>query len=301
MAQTATPINTTLPGAYQGQEVDAENAYQQALTNIAQQQAQTMQSYGFTGTPNFATGQLDNLHIDPNDQYSQVMGLLNSHASNIQSLRNGLLGRGLGATGLSAQQQALLKFTQGGETSALGSQFSSTLNDLYGQGQNALTTRNQQFTQAEQSALQAQIQQQQFDAAQAQTQAIADAQAKALAQANADSLAASKANNGVTKGAKSAGATPKNTNGAKFAPQPNGTVPGQSAVSLGNQGVQITPQTKVTAPNPGAGKGLVGSGIAGLGGAAGGAYVPPGAKATTLAKAFVPVSGYSAGSNSGLH
>lgn len=165
MAQTSTPIDTTLPGAYQGQQIDAEAAYQTALQNIAMQQAQAMQSYGFTGDIDQSTGALTNEHIDPNDQYSQVMGLLNSHAANMQALRNGLMGRGLGATGLSAQQQALLKFTQAGETSNLGNQFTQTLNGLYGQQQNALATRNQAFTSAEQQALMYQIQQQLFDTA----------------------------------------------------------------------------------------------------------------------------------------
>lgn len=265
MAQTPTAINTTLPGAYLGQENDAEAAYQQALQNISTQQAQLMQQTGFTGDINPTTGALTNEHIDANDQYSQVMGLLGSHASNMKSLREGLLGRGLGATGLSAQQQALLKFTQAGETSNLGSQFSSSLNDLYKQGQDALTTRNSAFTSAEQNALNYQIQQQLFDAINSNTAV-------------------------------------KNTNGAGFAPQPNGTVPGQSVDSLSKQGVQITPNTPVTAPNPGAGKGNVSSGIAGLGGGAGGVYVPPGKNASTLAKNFAqPISGYAAGSTSNLH
>lgn len=172
--QTPTPIDTTLPGAYQGQQIDAEAAYQTALQNIATQQAQAMQSYGFTAQVDPTTGALQNETIDPNDQYSQVMNLLNTHAGAMQTLRNGLLGRGLGNSGLSAQQQALLKFTQAGETSNLGNQFSQQMNTLYGQQNDALTTRNQAFTTAEQNALQYQIQNQLFDAVQSQNSAAAN-------------------------------------------------------------------------------------------------------------------------------
>lgn len=64
-----------------------------------------------------------------------------------------------------------------------------------------------------------------------------------------------------------------------FNPAP-APAPGESVDSLSAGGVQITPGTVVTAPNPGAGTFDISSGIAGLGGAAGGTYVPPSGYAT---------------------
>jgi hypothetical protein len=65
-----------------------------------------------------------------------------------------------------------------------------------------------------------------------------------------------------------------------FNPAP-APAPGESVATLSAGGVQITPGTLVTAPNPGAGTFDISSGIAGLGGAAGGVYVPPSGYATT--------------------
>jgi hypothetical protein len=70
-----------------------------------------------------------------------------------------------------------------------------------------------------------------------------------------------------------AAAAPVPTSDGAFTPAP-APAPGQSVDSLSEQGVQITPGTIVTAPNPGAGTGDTSSGIAGLGGAAGGQFVP---------------------------
>lgn len=157
-------VNYNLPGAYQAQQLDAENAYQQALTSIAQRQASLAHDTGFTYQQQ-DDGSVSNVQIDPNNQYSNVMGLLASHADSLHSLRNDLAGRGLGNTGLAAKRAALLKFVQSGQTAGLGSAFVKNLAGLQSEKAGALNTKNQQFTAAEQSALLYALQNQQFNTA----------------------------------------------------------------------------------------------------------------------------------------
>lgn len=159
------PINYNLPGAYQQQQLDAENAYQQALTGIAQKQASLAHDTGFTYNQQ-DDGSVKDVQIDPNNQYSSVMGLLGAHADNLHSLRDSLSRRGLNTnTGLAAKRAALLKFAQTRETSGLGASFANKLAGLQGDRANALTSRNNAFTGAEQAALLYALQQQQFTAA----------------------------------------------------------------------------------------------------------------------------------------
>ena len=159
-------IDTNLPGAYQQQQTDAEAAYQQALTNIAAQQAQLAHDTGFTYQQN-EDGSVSNMQIDPNNQYSNVMGLLGGHASSLSALRNGLASQGLTTgTGLAGKRQALMKFVQQGETSNLGANFLSKNAALFSQRAGAKATENNAFTSAEQAGLLYALQNQLFNTAQ---------------------------------------------------------------------------------------------------------------------------------------
>lgn len=145
-----------IPALYGSETAAADDAYQKALASIGAKQAQLAQQYGFSIKTDPNTGALLDTRIDPNQQYSQVMNLLNSHAAGLRNLRESLAGAGLaggGLKGLAAQRAALLRFQQGGQLAGLGSQFAGQMGDLTNQRAGALATRNQGYNQAAQDAI----------------------------------------------------------------------------------------------------------------------------------------------------
>ena len=145
-----------IPALYGSETAAADDAYQKALASIGAKQAQLAQQYGFSIKTDPNTGALLDSRIDPTQQYSQVMNLLNAHSAGLRNLRESLAGAGLaggGMKGLAAQRAALLRFQQGGQLAGLGSQFAGQMGDLTNQRAGALATRNQGYNQAAQDAI----------------------------------------------------------------------------------------------------------------------------------------------------
>lgn len=145
-----------IPSIYTSEAASADEAYQKALAAIGSKQAQLAQQFGFAIQADPNTGALQDTRIDPNQQFSQVMNLLNSHSQGLHNLRESLAGAGLtggGMKGLAAQRAALLRFQQQGQVAGLGSNFAGQYGDLTNQRAGALATRNQGYNQAAQDAI----------------------------------------------------------------------------------------------------------------------------------------------------
>lgn len=145
-----------IPSIYTSEAASADDAYQKALAAIGSKQAQLAQQFGFAIQTDPNTGALQDTRIDPNQQFSQVMNLLNAHSQGLHNLRESLSGAGLtggGMKGLAAQRAALLRFQQQGQVAGLGSNFAGQFGDLTNQRAGALATRNQGYNQAAQDAI----------------------------------------------------------------------------------------------------------------------------------------------------
>lgn len=146
-----------VPSIYQAEKDTADTQYQQALAGIAQRQAAVSNQYGFKPTLNQSTGALEDMRIDPSLAYSKIMGNLNTHAADMSTLRNNLVGRGLAGasagqghqlTGLAAQRANLLRFQQQGETAGIGADYTGQMGGLQNEQAGALHTRDTGYNQA---------------------------------------------------------------------------------------------------------------------------------------------------------
>ncbi len=141
-----------IPGVYKEKQLSAEQAYQQALQSLAAEQRSTMDQYGFQGDVG-DDGSLQNMRINPNQQFSLVNQMLRSGSASRTGLKNELAGRGLGKYGLSAQRKNLLKFLQQGDYAGLGQRFAGKLQGI-GRGRSEALSRKQgAFNDAESEAL----------------------------------------------------------------------------------------------------------------------------------------------------
>lgn len=141
-----------IPGVYKEKQLAAEKAYQDALAGLSQQQSQLDLGYGFQSTTD-DKGQ-SSFQLDPAQRHGMAQNLLRNHADSLQSLREGLTGRGLGRRGLAAQRTNLMRFMQGGEVSQLGNSFANQLSSIYNQRGQALNNKNTAFNNAESEAVQ---------------------------------------------------------------------------------------------------------------------------------------------------
>lgn len=150
------------PGVYQGETAQALQAYQSALAAIAQRRAQTLQSYGFTAKVDPTTGQLTNYGIDGSNPYGQLQQLMDQQQGQQSQLSQNNLARGLGTSGLAAGLAQRLHNAQGGQTMGLGQQF---MGEISGEANDQVAAQNAYSsarTQAQLDAINAAIQNQQF-------------------------------------------------------------------------------------------------------------------------------------------
>lgn len=118
------PVNSIIPDpvVYGEQSAQALQAYQQALSQIAQRRAGTLQNYGMTAQVD-ANGNLKNYGIDPSNQYGMIQQLLGQEGSTLDSIQHAATGRGIGHTGLGAQDVSRARFQGGQAQQQLGQQF----------------------------------------------------------------------------------------------------------------------------------------------------------------------------------
>ena len=114
---------------YLDRTVVAQQAYQDALSDLARQQRRLYEDYGFEG--DIDEGGKTTFRIDPVKQHGRSQQLLRSHATAMQQLRENLSAKGLGNRGLAAQRARLLRFVQEGDIANLSNRFTDSANAIF--------------------------------------------------------------------------------------------------------------------------------------------------------------------------
>ena len=108
---------------------ELQRLYAESLAGIGAGERETFMNFGFSGDVNQDTGATQ-FQIDPNLQFGQAQNLLRQHGLGRRQLMETNTARGLGKTGLAAQQKGLLKFMQGGDLTNLNARFMNMLGQL---------------------------------------------------------------------------------------------------------------------------------------------------------------------------
>lgn len=159
MSAAAPTASTQIPGAdqYASAEVMANNAYNNALAQINKNRLNTLTQYGYTGTVDPTSGVVTGVHVDPHSMYGELQQMLHGNALADEQALQSSEDRGLRG-GLAHQGEAALRYQHGADATALGTNLESALSDLQGQQQTAAENRDNALWQAEQSALDAELQ-----------------------------------------------------------------------------------------------------------------------------------------------
>lgn len=175
-AATSSPASGSSPiplasGDYATAAATANAAYQNALASINSQRQQALQSFGYTGQIDPATGQLTNMQVDANNPFGQYQQLLAGGASDQAGVQAADAARGIGNAfgprggGLAAQGLTTAKLNFGANSANLGENLMGTLGNLTSQQQDAQNTMNNALWQAELASAQNAIQNQDFNPA----------------------------------------------------------------------------------------------------------------------------------------
>lgn len=151
---------------YTARRAAAEQAYQNAISQLNQKRGQLFQDTGLTADVG-QDGSFSNVHADGSNQYGALQKMFQQHGQALDSARETSLGRGIGTHGLGAQATSRLRYQQGGETAELGQGFLSNLQGIMGQQNSALGARGSALTQIDSDQAE-QAAQQQADQAQAE-------------------------------------------------------------------------------------------------------------------------------------
>lgn len=132
---------STIPGygTYGWQQLEAEKAFQQAITSIQGRRRSTLSGYGYASDFD-AQGNPTNVRIDPYSQTGQVQEMLRGDTQLADTAEEDAASRGLGSSGLGEQGVKAAELTHGVHSKQLGSALMGDLSDL-----------TQERTQAEQS------------------------------------------------------------------------------------------------------------------------------------------------------
>lgn len=170
MASIQTPTQTVdsspipMPGIYKEQQALAQKAYQTSLANINQRRQAMLTQYGMTGNVD-AQGAYSNYRIDPANQYGQLQMMKQNQGLQLNDAWNQAAERNLGNSGLAAQGESLLKYSQGGEAAQLGQDFITGMGGLAQEDVSNQDTLAQGMYQAQAQARNEAIQQQMFQLA----------------------------------------------------------------------------------------------------------------------------------------
>lgn len=153
------PYQTAIPAAdsYASADVLATNAYNKALSQINSNRLSTLTNYGYTGTVDPSTGVLGGVRIDPNSIYGQAQQLFHNQANEDKNAEFAAEDRGLFG-GLAHQAASELRYQHGAQRTALGGALQSSLSGLDTQQQQAAEARDNALWQAQQTALQNEMQ-----------------------------------------------------------------------------------------------------------------------------------------------
>jgi hypothetical protein len=157
-------VTSPIPGAggYEQADVQATNAFNNALARINQQRLSTLRQYGYGGSVDPTSGTITGIHVDATNPYGSFQQMLGGAAH--QSMQDvgmnqerGLVG-GLANQALTADKSAF-----GGASAQLGSALSDALSGLQDQQDTASYTRDSALYNAEQAAAQSAISGGNFD------------------------------------------------------------------------------------------------------------------------------------------
>lgn len=156
--------STQIPGAdqYASAEVMANNAYNNALAQLNSQRLNTLTSYGYTGNVDPHTGVIGGVHVDPNAVYGQLQQMLHGDAQADHNAQLAVEDRGLFG-GLANQARTATHYAEGADATALGTSLENALAGYQQQQQADAETRDNALWQAEQQALDAELQAEQSD------------------------------------------------------------------------------------------------------------------------------------------
>lgn len=132
-APTPNPTGSSLPliGPYQQQQAMAQQAYEQALSNISTKRAQTMQQYGYMPT---AGG---GMAVDPSNPFGQYQQTALGNANEAEQVQNAQVARGFAGPGLGHQAENSAHLAEQGRMASLAQALAGNLGDLSQQGQQA--------------------------------------------------------------------------------------------------------------------------------------------------------------------
>ena len=152
--------SSQIPGAdqYASAEVMANNAYNNALAQLNQNRLNILTQYGYTGNVDPSTGVVTGVRVDPNAQYGELQQLLHGNAIEDRNAVTAAQDRGLFDGGLANQALSEARYAHGAADTQLGTSLESALSGLQEQQQSAAETRDNALWQAEQSALDAELQ-----------------------------------------------------------------------------------------------------------------------------------------------
>lgn len=147
------PTGSQIPGQgiYLQKQAQAEQAYQQALAQLAQRKSQTFRDYGF----------LESGGVDPNAQHGQIQNLWRGQAANADQQDYSMVGRGIRG-GVAAQGLAQRKIMEGGQNLDLQNNFTNNMQELAQGRTQAENVRNEALLAAQQEALMAAQQAEQY-------------------------------------------------------------------------------------------------------------------------------------------
>lgn len=121
--QTSVPASGDNPPPFNPQaeqrRVALNQAWSNAIANINQKRGSIWQNYGMTGDTNQDTGEVSNMHIDPNNPYGLIQTTMANQGRELDTANQGAMNRGLMGEGLGAQQGSMLRNMHGGQNAAM--------------------------------------------------------------------------------------------------------------------------------------------------------------------------------------
>jgi hypothetical protein len=127
----AVPYTTPIPGApQQGMAANqAKLAYQRALARINQRRNQTLRQAGYLGDIDPESGTIQNLRVDPLNQYGGLQSMLRGQAQRGEQMRFAAQERGLHG-GLAHKGESELSYESGREAAEFGQGLTGALGGL---------------------------------------------------------------------------------------------------------------------------------------------------------------------------
>lgn len=146
----ATPYDAPIPGAdtYATAALGAKTAYQNTLARINAKRGDTLRQYGYLGDIDPNTGVVNNVRVDPYNQFGGLQQMLRGNAGAVEQARFASEERGLHG-GLAHKALSDVHYDLGNASQQLGSSFAGALGGYQDDQNQATYQRDQALYQAE--------------------------------------------------------------------------------------------------------------------------------------------------------